>query len=219
MADGIDTIYVTDSFLPKDGNGNSIYPSAAVTYLSFNSSHEQEYYRSALGIKFSVDKLLSPGQAMKLASIIDYGYSNGYGASEIVNVANQAFYESSLGSLEGPNGSHVGMFQYAAGPWADLGHSNLDINNDKDQIKAMFQDETNFEARYSAGIESGSVPKSVSFADFLEIKHHAGQNDTNYLGATEQSYVAGYEAKASLLGLDTFGGASNFHPNALHGLV
>lgn len=142
---------------------------------------------------------LTSAQQGVLGDIVDYGLSHGYSQAEVAIAANQASYESSF-SQSAVNGSHVGLYQYDPSTWAYLGHSNLNINSESDQIAAMYQDITTFEARYQSGETSGQIPSTLSFADYMEIKHHAGPNYTDFTGVVAVGYVNGYEHTASILG-------------------
>jgi hypothetical protein len=68
--------------------------------------------------------------------------------------------------------------------------------NDTDQIAAMFRDVGSFSARYAAGTSNGAIPKSVTFEQYVETKHHAGSNSTSW-----DLYKRDYDHKVRNFGL------------------
>jgi hypothetical protein len=149
--------------------------------------------------QYTIAADLTSAQEAIIGKIIDYGMAHNRSLSEIRMVVNQAFYESSLGALEHnpTNSSVAGLFQYDAATWDALGHSDLNRMNDDDQIVAMFQDLFRYEFRYVTGQLDDTIPDSLSLDDYFEIKHHLGNNSTDW----GSSVVTEYEQKTTELGL------------------
>ncbi|WP_184429137.1 hypothetical protein [Xanthomonas campestris] len=144
---------------------------------------------------------LSQAQSNTAATIVDYGLSHGFLFSDIKIAVNQAFYESSLGTMESnPSNSSVqGLYQYNAATWSDLGHSALNRASDSDQVAAMYSDIVAFHSRYNSGIGSGAIPSTLTFENYIEVKHHLGSNSTDWNSAV----INDYQGKVTILGLTT----------------
>jgi hypothetical protein len=141
------------------------------------------------GARFSTAIHLSSAQAAMAAKIIDYGNVHGFRPDQITTAVNQAFYESSLGTLEHQSsGKVVGLFQYDAATWRDLGHGALNRNSDADQIIAMYDDIARYESRYDEAEGTGALRKSVFFERYLEVKHHLGNNSTSFFHDVVEEY-------------------------------
>lgn len=164
------------------------------------------------GAAYVTSLRLSPGQKTVLDAIIDGGVAKGYDPSAIAVVADQAFYESSLGRLRtNPTNSSVsGLFQYDNPTWTYLGHSDISIGKDADQISAMYQDLDKYNQDYAAGQKSGYVPKYLPFSDYVEVQHHLGDNS----GAWGSPVVSDYNKKSTALGLQFGPAAGSPQPRA-----
>jgi hypothetical protein len=119
-------------------NGAAQAPSAPVLGDGGAANH----YVSPGGARFRTALRLSAAQSATAGKIIDYGEAHGYRPDQIAVAVGDAFYESSLGTLEhNPTHPHmVGLFQYKADTWSFLGHESLDRFNDDHQIIAIFKD-------------------------------------------------------------------------------
>jgi hypothetical protein len=149
-------------------------------------------------VQYSTRTALDSGQVKILNAIVDYGKANGYDPSVITIAANQAFYESALGRIRSnpTNSSVTGLFQYNKPTWEAMRHSGLNINSDQDQIKAMYLDIMNYYWRYLNRQASGKIPPTISFPNYIEIKHHSGPNDEHW----NSPHVAAYESTSATLG-------------------
>jgi hypothetical protein len=95
----------------------------------------------------------------------------------IKTVANQAFYESSLGlRRKNPTNPLVkGLFQYKQATWdANSRPAKLDINSDDDQIALMYRDATTYRNQYNRDIASGALKAPLNFDQYVELNHHMG---------------------------------------------
>lgn len=146
------------------------------------------------GTSYTTHLNLNQTQVQTIDQIVDYGNSHGKTATEIKIAVNQAFYESSLGTMNS-NGSHFGLYQYSNSTWSET-HGDLNINSQSDQVTAIYQDLATFEARYATGQANGAIPGSLSFDDYFEIKHHLGGNSTDWTNPV----INGYESASSNLG-------------------
>jgi hypothetical protein len=127
------------------------------------------------GYHYSTAIYLSAKQTSMLGRIVDFGYANGYRPDEIQLAVGQAFYESSLGTMEhnSTTTKPVGLFQYESDTW-NREHRARDIHSTDDQIAAAFQDIRQGEADYEAGQASGTIPKDVFFSEYFSMTHHSG---------------------------------------------
>jgi uncharacterized membrane protein YgcG len=158
-------------------------------------------YRTAGGNTVNVAANLSDAQIATVGQIVDYGYSHRMLKAEVTTAVNQAFYESALGTItSNPTNPNVqGLYQYDASTWDYLGHSSLNRSSTDDQIAAMFDDIRNFESRWAAGRQAGSIPKTLLVEDYIEIKHHLGPNSTNW----SSSVLQDYHGKVTVLGFSS----------------
>lgn len=145
------------------------------------------------------DLHLSDKQIAMINKIVDYGFSHGYGTQAMDVAVRQAFYESSFGKIvDNPTNSSVkGLYQYDANTWHDLGHDGMDRSSDSDQIKAMYQDIDKYWNRWESGA-SQQVPGNYTFEKYMEVKHHLGNNSTDW----NNSVVNDYTNKSNNLGFD-----------------
>ena len=120
---------------------------------------------------------------------------------------NQAFYESSLGTVERDptTAKPVGVFQYKADTWSEH-HNNLNRHNEGDQIVAIFNDIQNSESEYQVKQATGSIPKDLLFSEYFSVMHHSGPNypQKHKLGAESSKWksdsrVMDYNRKTSAL--------------------
>jgi hypothetical protein len=65
-----------------------------------------------------------------------------------------------------------------------------------DQIAAMFRDVTRLSTRYATGVASRAIPKSVTFEQYVETKHHGGWSNKSW-----DRYEKGYDFKIRSFGL------------------
>ncbi len=144
---------------------------------------------------------LSQAQKDEVDAIATYGLQHGYTESQITAVIDQAYYESSLGSNENGNSTHFGLFQYNTATWAQNGYGSMNINSDADQITAMYNDLTTYEGRYASGQAAGSIPSTMSFEDYFEVKHHLGTNWTDFTDGLGASTISAYNGVAATLGI------------------
>lgn len=142
------------------------------------------------------DIKLDKDQTLIVDHIVDYGISHGFTDEQISDVVKQAFNETTLGKFESANNPHDGLFQYDATTWNALGHGNLNMYSNDDQIQAMFDDLAKFLVRYNSGVASGSIPASLSFEDYFELKHHGGSNSTDW----DSPYIKEYHSHSDKLG-------------------
>ncbi|WP_150115666.1 hypothetical protein [Xanthomonas phaseoli] len=163
-------------------------------------------YRTAGGNTVNVAANLSDAQIATVGQIVDYGYSHRMLKSEVTTAVNQAFYESSLGTItSNPTNPNVqGLYQYDASTWDYLGHSSLNRSSTDDQIAAMFDDIRSFESRWASGRQNGSIPKTLLLEDYIEIKHHLGPNSTNWSSPVLQDY----HGKVTVLGFSSVSAGS-----------
>ena len=140
---------------------------------------------------------LSADQLKILDKIVDYGFAHGYYPYEIGLAVKEAFYESALGLLRtNPTNSDVeGLYQYDSSTWSTF-HRNLNRGSDDDQISAFYSDIRKFETRYVYGTAAGTIPISLSMEDYIEIKHHLGDNNQDWTSPV----VNDYEQKSGQLG-------------------
>ncbi|MFD0132305.1 hypothetical protein ACFVHT_25695, partial [Bacillus subtilis] len=126
-------------------------------------------YKTPAGNTVKFNASLSDAQAATLGQIVDYGKAHNMLAPEIRMAVNQAFYESSLGSMtSNPTNSNVqGLYQYDASTWDYLGHGALDRSSTNDQIAAMYDDIRNFESRWAAGRQAGTIPTTLLIDDYV----------------------------------------------------
>lgn len=122
---------------------------------------------------------LTPSQRDILDKVVDTGQRMGMSPDLINIVANQAFYESSLGLLRknGQNSNVKGLFQYDQPTWDRHSRPNaLDIDSDDDQVGLMYRDVMHDKARYQQGVATGAIPSSLNFEDYVEVHHHLGDS-------------------------------------------
>ena len=134
------------------------------------------------GTHYSIALRLNAAQSEMLGRIVDYGKAHDFRLEQIAIMVGQAFHESSLGTLEHnpTNATVIGLFQYNARTWHALGHSNLNINNDDDQIIAMYQDLARYDPRYQMRMAQRKIPKDLSFADYLAVRHNLGNTSLDW---------------------------------------
>lgn len=151
------------------------------------------------GHKYYYLARLSAAQIAVLDQIVDYGYSQGYSTAVVTIAVNEAFYESSLGSLESnpTNQKVAGLYQYNSSTWHDFGHDNLNRQSDTDQIVAMYQDIAHFSSRYTQKQATGEIPGSITFPEYIEIKHELGPNYDKFNTTTVVEAIKKYEAKVA----------------------
>jgi len=122
---------------------------------------------------------LTPSQKGILDSVVDTGQRLGMSPDLIHAVANQAFYESSLGRFR-TNPRHPqtkGLFQYKQTTWdGNSRPDKLDINSDSDQITLMYRDAMRYKAQYEKALTSGGLRSPLSFEQYVELNHHMGDN-------------------------------------------
>jgi hypothetical protein len=135
---------------------------------------------------------LSNSQIEMINKIVDYGIDHGVDNWKINSAVALAFDESSLGSIEN-NPTHFGLYQYNTDTWSFLGHGNLNIHSEDDQIHAMFDDITRFGDQWRTDILSGKT--DLSEEDYVELRHHAGPYSTDW----NSPYISEYNAKANQL--------------------
>ncbi|MDZ5645846.1 hypothetical protein [Nitrospirillum sp. BR 11828] len=147
------------------------------------------------GNHYTTNIPLTDAQTKVVDKIVDFGQQHGFTSDQIKTAVDQAYYESSF-NQQAQNGNFTGLFQYNQQSWDALGHSNMDIHNEDDQIKAIYSDINRYTDRYSSGESSGAIPSSESFENYFEVKHHLGNNSTDWNSPT----VADYPGKVSTLG-------------------
>jgi hypothetical protein len=72
----------------------------------------------------------------------------------------------------------------------------------------MYADITLFAAMYAREQADGHVPDDLSFDDFVEIKHHAGQYTRNLESAPASRDVLGYASAKIRLGFSIVSNAN-----------
>jgi len=137
-------------------------------------------YKTPGGTRYSTATRLNARQSAVVGKIVDYGVAHRFRPDQIGGIVNQAFFESSLGTLE-RNGKNdaKGIFQYLTGEWHDF-HHNLNRSSDDDQIIAIFQDVHRFELSYEMGQKSGAVPKNVLFSTYMHLMHNYGPSSVKH---------------------------------------
>ncbi|MDF2480343.1 MAG: Uncharacterized protein K0R79_700 [Stenotrophomonas indicatrix] len=172
-------------------------------------------YKTPAGNTVKFNASLSDAQAATLGQIVDYGKAHNMLAPEIRMAVNQAFYESSLGSMtSNPTNSNVqGLYQYDANTWDYLGHGALDRSSTNDQIAAMYDDIRNFESRWAAGRQAGTIPTTLLIDDYVEIKHHLGPNSTQW----SSPVVSDYNGKVTVLGFTSVSTGTTAPPDGSTG--
>jgi len=196
--------------LPDEGATDKLAKAEAL--LRFNPNHDdQGRFASAPGDgghpgktpggkTYSTAIHLTAGQAAVLGRIIDYGVSTGVRPDSIQIAVNQAFVESTLGLLRSdPDSTATGIFHYIPRYWT---HHGLDVFNDADQIKAMYQDLANYRTRFNAGQASGAIPNSLTFEDYIKIRHNIGPYTTRWTGPRVTHMLKDYYAKTATLGFE-----------------
>jgi len=155
------------------------------------------------GITFTTLPQLDSTQQAMAGQIIQYGLDHYFSNDQINTVINLAFNESSLGDNESnpSNSNVVGVFQYdsRAGSWFNAQNSDMNVYSDTDQIQAMYDDALYFQGRYYSGQVEGTIPQSITLEDYIEVKHHAGQNTSDFSGTAATSAIIGYHLTSSQL--------------------
>ena len=131
------------------------------------------------GVQYVTTPSLTPSQRNILDQVADTGRQMGMSPDMIGLVANQAFYETSLGGQRvNPGNSKVkGLFQYRQDTWD--GHASPDapdIASDRDQIVRMYQDAVRYRARYEREVANRELKTPMSFEDYFEFHHHLGDS-------------------------------------------
>jgi hypothetical protein len=148
---------------------------------------------------------LDPQQSLILDQIVDYGLDHGYTAKEIAVAAIDAYYESGF-KQSAVNGSHIGLFQYNPSTWSANGEVG-NINNAFDQIRAIFNDITKYESRYTTAwndASTGLAASGLSFGQYFEIKHELGNSSTDWNAinpVTGNTYIYDWAAKGATLNI------------------
>jgi len=93
----------------------------------------------------------------------------------------------------------TGIFHYIPRYWT---HHGLDVFNDADQITAMYQDLANYRTRFNAGQASGAIPNSLTFEDYIKIRHNIGPYTTRWTGPRVTHMLKDYYAKTATLGFE-----------------
>ncbi len=185
----------------------------AARLLRFNPNHDEKgrftfaaggaaggtQHATPGGAKFSTKARLNADQMKVASKIIDYGLAHKIPKDQIALAVNHAFNESAFGQQEtNPKSSARGLFQYLEGSWSFLKHDDLDRFSDDDQIVAMVADIAHYQQRYNAGQAKGTVPKSVSFSDYVALRHNLGPYSVEW-GSDKVDH---YNASARTLGFE-----------------
>ncbi len=134
------------------------------------------------GVQYATAPSLTPSQSNILDRVVDTGRQMGMSPDMIGLVANQAFYETSLGGrrVNGSNSKVKGLFQYTQDTWDGHALPNApDIASDPDQIVRMYQDVARYRARYEREVANRELKTPMSFEDYFEFHHHLGDNAIN----------------------------------------
>lgn len=75
--------------------------------------------------------------------------------------------------------SAYGLFQYLEGTWSFY-FSNLDRYNPEHQLDAWVSDYNRYLERFYEGKRNGQIPQGLTFAEYFYIKHHEGNNSTDW---------------------------------------
>lgn len=114
------------------------------------------------------------------ARVIQVGDARGF-TDQMINFAlKSAFIESSLGNMVGPpspGSDHIGLYQYDAVSWRDLGHTG-ERNNIDNQINAFYDDIIKYTTRYNNLVPADRG--NLSLEQYIYLKHHDGNNATNW---------------------------------------
>ena len=181
----------------------------AARLLRFNPNHDARgrfasadgasHHVTPGGAKFSAKAQMNAEQAKVASKIIDYGVAHKIPKAQIEIAVNNAFNESKLGQQEvNSRSSARGLFQYLEGSWSFLKHDNLDRFSDDDQIIAMFDDIARYQHRYAVGRANGTIPKSVTFSNYVALRHNLGP----YSLAWDSDAVDQYNTSAQALGFE-----------------
>jgi hypothetical protein len=183
--------YNNDPYVLAGGGGSAPPPTSSGSQNSpgggGGSGHGMTGYAAGAykhttrgGHKYSLQMRISDAQSKVLDAIVDYGYAHGATQQAITIAAEQAFYESSIGvSEKNPTSSATGLYEYMPNSWSEGGYAGS-ITDDNAQIVAIYSDIAKFQQRYTDGQASNQIPSTMSYSDYFEVKHHFGNNATNF---------------------------------------
>jgi hypothetical protein len=132
------------------------------------------------------NRKLSKEQWDVMLKIIDYGEAHGFTQQEIEIAIKTAWIESKLGADLGPNPQSTasGLFQYTDGNWNTYHNDDGTKNNFDNQIKAFYEDLSNYRTWYNDPVKGQNIPKDkIDFGEYVYIKHHDGPNYDKFQNA------------------------------------
>ncbi|KAG1078228.1 hypothetical protein G6F57_013640 [Rhizopus arrhizus] len=77
----------------------------------------------------------------------------------------------------------------------------------------MYDDIRNFESRWAAGRQAGTIPTTLLIDDYVEIKHHLGPNSTQW----SSPVVSDYNGKVTVLGFTSVSTGTTAPPDGSTG--
>jgi len=127
---------------------------------------------------------LSEAQKSARNEIYNYGKENDFSDGDIQIALDVAYIESSVGdNLINGKTSATGLFQYIDATWNNI-HGGLGSKDDQgNQIQAFYNDLITYRDWHYSPATNGNIPSSISFDEYVYIKHHDGRSETDFLNA------------------------------------